>query len=348
MRRLSAAIAALLLSCTSVPLHADQAAAQLWSRLILRMQLVNDQQTEIVTAARHLARHPDAVQRMLARSEPFLWYIAEAVERFDLPAEVALLPAVESGFDPLADSPRHAQGLWQLLPSTGRSLGLYASHSYNPRRDPLASTDAAVRHLRALYARFGDWHHALAAYNLGAARFSRLLQAQPDARDFWELKLPTETHTHVRRLMATALLVEQPQRFGLRLPAIADRPAAERIALERPVDLRRAARQAGIDESLIASFNPGLLRLEDTAGKRALLLPSPQAARLRRTLAQARFAPAASRQDARVHVVQPGDSLSTIARRYRVSVDHLARHNGLQKTGTIHPGRKLELPPTSS
>jgi hypothetical protein len=118
--------------------------------------------------------------------------------------------------------------------------------------------------------------------------------------------------------------------------------------LGQPVDLRRAARQAGIDEALIVSFNPGLLRLDDTAGKRLLLLPSPQAAALRRTLAQARYAPAASARGAQVHVVQPGDSLSVIARRYRVSVDHLARHNGLHKTGTIHPGRRLEVPASSS
>jgi membrane-bound lytic murein transglycosylase D len=348
VRWMPAAFAALTLSCAVAPLHASEPQASLWPRLVARMQLVNDQQEEIIAGARRLARHPDAVQRMLARSEPFLWYIAEAVERFDLPAEVALLPAVESGFDPMASSPRQAQGLWQLLPSTGRALGLHASHSYNPRRDPLASTDAAMLHLRSLYARFGDWHHALAAYNLGAARLSRLLQAQPQARDFWDLKLPPETHAHVRRLMSMALLVEQPQRFGLRLPEIQNRPAAARIVLGRPVDLRKAAHQAGIDETLIASFNPGLNRLDDTAGKRMLLLPEPQAGQMRSTLAQARFAPATPQRDARVHVVQPGDSLSAIARRYQVSVEQLAHHNGLHKTGTIRPGRRLELPAASS
>lgn len=315
----------------------------IWPRLVANMRLVNDEQREIVGWARHYARHPDATERLLGRSQPFLWYIVDAVEREGMPAELALLPAIESGFDPHAASPQRAHGLWQFIPATGRALGLTTTPHYDARRDPLASTDAALRYLRAHYARFGDWHLALAAYNIGAARLSRLLGEQPRGADFWSLRLPRETHEHVRRLMGMALLVEQPQRFGMRLPAIADRPAAETIALRRPVNLRRAAQTAGVPESVIKVYNPGLSNLDNTTAKHGILLPAGHAQRLRQALSDTAHPPVPLANPL-VHVVQPGESLWRIARRYDTSVDALMRHNRLQRAGLIRPGHRLEVP----
>ncbi len=346
MRFLWVAFAAVLAACQPQMAAAREAQDSIWPRLVARMQLVNDEQTEITDWARRYARDPAALRRMLARSEPFLWYIAEASERYKVPAEVALLPAIESGFDPRAASHQKAHGLWQFIPSTGRALGLQTTAYYDARRDPVASTDAAMRYLKSLHARFGDWHFALAAYNIGAARLSNLIREQP-TKDFWALELPRETREHVRRLMAIALIVEKPHRFNMQLPTIANRPAAEQVVLSGPLDLRKAARHAGIREDLIATYNPGLVNLGNTSGKKTLLLPSTEAAQMRLALGQAKFPPR-SRKDVLVHVVQPGDSLWRIANRYQISVDSLATHNGLQKTGAIRPGARIEVPTTSS
>ena len=350
MRPIPAAVAACWLACSlhAGPVTAGSPPDSIWPRVAANMRLVNDEQREIVDWARYYAGKPDATQRLLARSQPFLWYIVEAVERENLPAEIALLPAIESGFDPHAASPQRAHGLWQFLPATGRALGLPTTTQYDARRDPIASTDAAIRYLRSHYARFGDWHLALAAYNIGAARLSRLLEAQPRGTDFWALQLPRETHEHVRRLMGMALLVEQPQRFGIRLPPIADRPAAETIALDRPVNLRQAARIAGVPEAVITVYNPGLGNLDSTSVKRGILLPTAHAQRLRAALDRAPAPVVAPAPKARVHVVQPGESLWRIARRYDTSVDALMQHNKLRHAGLIRPGSRIEVPAGTS
>ncbi|MES0873519.1 transglycosylase SLT domain-containing protein [Sinimarinibacterium thermocellulolyticum] len=349
-RRLTATLAWCAL-CAPLPASASFAAGDsIWPRIVANLRLVNDEQPQIVTCAQRYAKHADATRRLLARSQPFLWHIVETVERYDLPAELALLPAVESGFDPHAASSQQALGLWQLLPSTGRSLGLKTTAHYDARRDPLASTDAALRHLRALYAHFSDWRLALAAYNLGQSRLSRLLDAHPRGTDFWDLRLPRETSEHVCRVMALALLVEQPGRFGIRLPDIPDTPAAEQIPLHGPVDLARAAKLAGVPEAVIRVYNPGLDDLGDTAGKSVLLLPSAHARRLRASLAKvddpARFAQTsrAAVPSTQVHVVQPGETLWRIARRYQTSVDALMRHNNLVPASQIRPGHRLRVP----
>lgn len=348
MRLITVVVSTCMLLCA---LGAGSAAAgvpdSIWPRLVANMRLVNDEQAEIIRWARHYARHPDATERMLARAQPFLWYIVDAVDRYELPAEVALLPAIESGFDPHAASPQQAHGLWQFLPSTGRALGLSTSPHYDARRDPIASTDAALRHLRSLYARFGDWQLALAAYNIGAARLSRLIAAQPRVTDFWALKLPRETHEHVRRLMGIALLVEQPQRFGIRLPSIPNRPAAESVRLDRAVNLRQAAAIAGVPEAVIRGYNPGLNNLGNTTTKPVVLLPTDHAARLRTALASAAHEPEAV-GPAVVHIVQPGESLWRIARRYDTSVDALLRHNKLLRANMIRPGHRIEVPAHTS
>jgi membrane-bound lytic murein transglycosylase D len=348
MRLMMAVTTACTLLCAVVAETATAASQDsIWPRLVSNMRLVNDEQREIINWARHYARHPDATERMLARSQPFLWHIVEAVDRYELPAEVALLPAIESGFDPHAASPQQAHGLWQFLPSTGRALGLTSSPHYDARRDPVASTDAALRYLRSLYSRFGDWQLALAAYNIGAARLSRLVAAQPRGTDFWALELPRETYEHVRRLMAMALLVEQPQRFGLKLPAIPNRPAAEPVALERPVNLVHTARAAGVPEAVIRVYNPGLQNLANTTSKTTVLLPTAHAARLRTVLAETSYKPEPIGL-AVVHIVQAGESLWRIARRYDTSVDALLRHNKVLRANLIRPGSRLEVPAQTS
>lgn len=338
-----AATALLFAVCVLKPADAGESGGLIWPRIVTGMRLVDDQQPQVRSWAAEYARHPHAFHRLLSRSEPFLWYIVEAAEQRGLPMELVLLPAVESGFDPYARSQQKAQGLWQFTPWTGRALGLQNTRHYDARRDLVPSTDAALDYLQDMHRRFGDWHLALAAYNIGSARLAGLIRDQSQAPDFWAIKLPRQTYEHVRRLMGIALLVEKPAEFGVQLPAIGNRRAAELVALERPVNLRRAAAQAGIDEALVRAYNPGLHNMTHTTGKKVVMLPAAEAARLRSALSLARYAPEPV-PTVVVHVVRPGDSLWHIARRYDVKINDITRHNGLAEDAVIRPGHKLEVP----
>lgn len=340
-----------------LPAHALENDESIWPRLVMRMQLVNNQQREIIDWARRYSRHPRNVETMLARAEPYLWDIVQICERYRMPAEVALLPAIESGFNPHAQSPYKANGLWQFIPMTGRTMGLPMNAQYDARRDTVASTTAAMRYLRRLHGMFGDWNIALAAYNIGEGGMQRYMAKQPGVTDFWALELPRETFEQVRRLMAIALIVEKPHRFNVKLPRIADRPLTEKITLTGPTNLALAAHDARVPEQTIRTYNPGLVTLANSTAKQVLLLPPAQAQRMRTALKQKRYPPGrapgaivktAARTNARVHIIKRGDSLWTIARQHRVTVEALRRHNNLKKTAVLHPGKTLQIPPVGT
>lgn len=339
-RIIAGAIAGFVLAVpASIAAAADDS---IWPRLVAGMQLDVTQRPDAVQWAQRFARHPAAFETMLARSEPWLWHIVEAAERRHMPLELALLPAVESGFNPGAESQQRASGLWQLVPVTARRFSLQSTDGYDARRDPIASTRVALGHLNDMYEQFGDWWLAIAAFNIGPGALARTMKEQPQARSFWDLKLPRETFEHARKLAGICLLIRNPDRFGVTLPTIVNQAATELVRLRRPVDLAKAARAAAIPESLIHALNPGLRSLSNTTGKEQLALPGAEAARLRKILAAAEYAPQVA--EAQVHVVRPGESLWHIARRYNTSVLTLASRNGLTADAVIRPGRRLEVP----
>lgn len=315
----------------------------IWPRIAGGMRLVDPEHPETVTWARHYARDPVAFERLLARSEPFLWYIVEAVELRDMPLEIALLPAVESGFLPTARSAARAQGLWQFVPATGAALGLTRSASYDARGDAIASTRAALNYLQTLNDQFDDWLLALAAYNVGRGHLVQALRAAAPSRHVWDLKLPRETRQHVPRLLGVALLVQQPQRFGVRLPSISNRQGGALIALTQAVDLEAAAQAADVDPDLLKLYNPGLLFPGNSRGKRHILLPSPEARRLQIALANGHYPPRPAPNALRYQVAS-GDSLWRIARQHGVTVSDLCRWNGLHPRSVLRVGQALDIP----
>lgn len=339
-RIIAGAITFLMLA---VPAAAAAADESIWPHLVAGMKLDSAQRPDAAKWARHFAQHPAAFENMLARSEPWLWHIVEAAERRRMPLELALLPAVESSFDPGAESQQRASGLWQLVPVTARRFSLQSTDDYDARRDPIASTRVALGHLNDMYEQFGDWWLAIAAFNVGPGALAKALREQPQARGFWNLRLPRETFEHARKLAGVCLLIQNPKRFGITLPAIANRPVTELVRLRRPIDLDKAAQTAGIPEALLRALNPGLRSLSNTAGKEQLVLPGAEAARLRSVLAQADFPPQPI-ETLLVHVVRPGESLWHIARRYNTSVNTLAYRNGIAADAVIRPGRRLEVP----
>lgn len=340
-RIIAGAIAGLMLAAPAAVAAATD--DSIWPRVIAGMQLDVAQRPDAAQWARRFAAHPAAFETMLARSEPWLWHIVEAAERRHMPLELALLPAVESGFNPGAESQQRASGLWQLVPVTARRFSLQSTDGYDARRDPIASTRVALGHLNDMYEQFGDWWLAIAAFNVGPGALARALKEQPQAHSFWDLKLPRETFEHARKLAGICLLIRNPERFGVSLPTIANQAAIELVRLRRPVDLSKAAHAAGIPEQLIQTFNPGLRSLSNTTGKEQLALPGAEAARLRKILASAEYAPQPV-ETLQVHVVRPGESLWHIARRYNTSVLTLASRNGLTADAVIRPGRRLEVP----
>lgn len=276
-------IGAILLLLCAAPAVAQEL---IWPRIAAGLRIVDGEHPETVMWARHYAQRPLQFSQMLARSEPFLWYIVEAVELRDMPLEIALLPAVESNFDAHARSSQKARGLWQLVPETSRALGLRETAGYDARRDPIASTRAALSYLHLLHDTFDHWLLALGAYNAGRGRVQEAIR-KSGSRNFWDLELPQETREHVPRLLGLALLVREPQRFGITLPPIPNRHAAEVVALDGHPDPALALRTAGITRATLSHYNPGLKTPEGARHKKWLLLPAAEAERLRSALAQA-------------------------------------------------------------
>lgn len=263
----------------------DAADPGIWPRIAGGMTLGDHERPEVRRWIASYTAHPAALNRMLERASPFLWFIVETAELRELPMELALLPAVESGFDAHARSVSAATGLWQFLPKTGTAYGLGESGSYDARRDPVASTRAALAYLQALHREFGDWNLALAAYNVGGGTLRRAIRAS-GSRDFWKLPLRQQTRDYVPKLLALAAVVREPRRYGVQLPLIGDAAVADLIATDQQPALGRVLRAAAVDESLLRRFNPGLKRTDEQAAAPSLLLPPAEALAVRAELAQ--------------------------------------------------------------
>jgi membrane-bound lytic murein transglycosylase D len=267
----------------------------------------------------------------MQRGTPYLYHILSEINQRGLPTELALLPAVESAFDPFARSPQRAAGLWQFMPRTAGDMGLKQDAWYDGRLDVIAATAAALDYLTLLRQRFdGDWLLALAAYNAGPARVQRAIRHNRNNGkpvDFWHLQLPAETRDYVPKLLALRSLIAAPARYGLALPAVTDTPYFSILDSGGPLDLEVAARLAGVSVDEIRRLNPALTRQTVRGGgSHRLLIPTKSAASFRTQLAGL-----AEQQRAHWirHRIRAGDTLSAIARRYRITVAHLRKFNQL-------------------
>ncbi len=194
------------------------------------------------------ASRPDYVQRMTERGSRYLFYIVEEVERRGMPGELALLPFIESAFNPQAVSSARASGMWQFMPATGKDFDLRQNLFRDDRRDVLASTRAALDYLQRLHTQFGDWHLALAAYNWGQGNVQRAIDRNRRAglaADYLSLRMPDETRNYVPKLQAVMNIVARPQTFGLSLPPLENHPYFLSVLIERDIDVVLAARLVG-------------------------------------------------------------------------------------------------------
>jgi membrane-bound lytic murein transglycosylase D len=224
------------------------------------------------------ANRPEYVQRMVERSRRYLYYIVDEVERRGMPTEIALLPVIESAFNPRAYSHARASGIWQFIPSTGKNFGLQQNFWYDGRRDIAAATHAALDYLQKLYDMFGDWPLALAAYNWGEGSVARAIAKNQRAglpTDYLSLNMPAETRSYVPRLLAVKHLVADPASFGMALASIPNRPYFTTVATPQSMDVKVAAKLAGISLDEFESLNPAHNRpvIHAQNGKKKLLLP---------------------------------------------------------------------------
>lgn len=300
---------------------------------------------EVANQLRNYADRQNYFDLVSQRAQPFLYSIVEEVEKRNIPLELALLPMVESTFNPRARSGDNAVGLWQFLASTGASYGLQQDFWYDGRRDPLASTAAALDYLEELYAQFDeDWLLALAAYNTGGANLQRAIRrggSSLQSTSFWDLPLARETRSHVPRLLALARIVAAPANYGIELPEIPNENPVVEIDIGSQIELAQVATLLDMENDNLQALNPGYLQwATHPEAPQSILVPSGKHEDLRSALADLDPSEFVTWEHYRI---QPGDTLSGIARKINTSVALLRTVNRIQGSRII-AGRDLLIP----
>lgn len=317
------------------------------------------------------------VDRVLERASRFMYLAVAEAERRGLPTELALLPIIESAYDPQATSRSQAAGLWQFIPDTGRLYGLRQSWWYDARRDPLESTRAAYDYLAKLYATFGDWSLVLASYNAGPGTVSRAMQRNAAAgrpTDYWSLRLPEETMNYVPRFMAVVSLFRNPDSFGISLSALPNRPYFRTISARGPLSLNDVADVTGIDLPTLRLLNPGLRRDSmdpdspplvhvpvtldlGRENQLAQMGTASASVRMAQTDGSAGMLPVTAAEPGQVlpvamrqtsggghHRVQPKETWYSIARAYNTTPALLSAVNQSTMSAPLEIGRELVIP----
>ncbi len=292
-----------------------------------------------------LMRNPEYVDRIFKRAQRFLPYITDELDSRGLPLELALLPIVESGYDPFAYSHGRAAGLWQFIPGTARRYGVRQNWWYDGRRDVVDATSGAISYLTHLYKLMdGDWFHAIASYNSGEGNVLKAVRRNKNSgrpTDYWNLKLSKETNSYVPRLLALVELVRDPAAFGITLPSLIDEQQFVAADTGGQIDLALAAELAGIELDTLYAFNAGFNRWStDPAGPHRLLLPVEAADSFNQAL---ELLPANERLRWKRHKVRNGETISEIAEQYHTTLASIRSANGI-RGNTIRAGSHLMIP----
>jgi membrane-bound lytic murein transglycosylase D len=321
-------------------------AGDLFDRIRGGFQLEDVEQKAIDRELNWYANNPDYLERVFGRAELYLHYIVDELERRGMPRELALLPVVESAFEPYAYSKARASGLWQFIPGTGSNYGLKQNWWYDGRRDVVESTRAALDYLQALHDEFnGDWLLAIAGYNCGEGNVAKAIRRNRRAGkpiDFWNLKLPRETRAYVPKLLAMSRLVGNPADYGLEFSRIPDQAYFTQIATGGQIDLQVVADVAGITKEEIYELNPAFHRwATDPTGPYSLLLPIEVSNGVEETLLS--LTPE-QRMRVERYTVQTADTVASVAVRYSTTANVLRELNGMDNTDRLEIGSELRVP----
>ncbi len=290
-------------------------------------------------------KHPEYMARVVKRAKPFLYYIVNELEQHNMPMELALLPIVESAFDPFAYSHGRAAGMWQFIPSTAKRFGIQQTWWYDGRRDVVASTQGAVNYLSYLVEMFdGNWMHALAAYNSGEGRVARAIRANKRANkptDFWSLDLPRETRAYVPKLLALADILKNRDNYAFSWPSVDNNEVITVVDIGSQVDLAFAADLADMPLEALHALNPGFNRwATDPDGPHRLVLPIDKAETFTTALAGI---DRNERLNWVRHEVKRGDSILKLANDYHTTADIIKRVNDLS-SNVIRIGDHIMVP----
>jgi len=282
------------------------------------------------------------------RSGKYRPQIVEALKEAGLPTELSWLPLIESGFEVTALSSARALGLWQFIPSTGYKFGLKRDQHIDERLDPVKSTKSAIAYLKELHRIFGDWATVLAAYNCGEENVLRIIREQNVnyLDNFWDLykKLPRETARYVPRFIATLYILNNPEKYGLDSVTIDQQVEYETVQVSRQVHLENIAKKIGITKKTIKELNPELRYNILPSGNYSLNIPPGKEDILLSRLDTIPISHLPTGRPLVYHKVKHGDTLSSIARRYRTSVTKIARLNNIRKRSFILVGKVLKIP----
>ena len=406
------------LPLNTAPVAEVDVPADLWERIRRGFAMPDLAVDQVQDRERWYADRPDYIQRMTARSSKYLYHIVEELEQRNMPTELALLPFIESAFNPQAVSSARASGMWQFMPRTGKHFDLKQNAFRDDRRDVLASTRAALDYLQRLHGMFGDWHLALAAYNWGEGNVGKALARNKrlgEPLNYTELRMPAETRMYVPKLQAMENLVANPDVLGVTLPTIPNHPYFQTVPLPRDADVAAIAKLAEVSMDDFKALNPSAHRpVMLASGTPHILLPWDNAEIFQRNLEShdgqlaswtawvapknMKVADAAKRvgmseeelrtvnkipprmlikagsallvprsishqkdvsekladngqlnlapeQVLRKQVVKArkGDTMASVAKRYKVSVDQLADWNKLALNSSLKPGQKVML-----
>lgn len=319
--------------------------ADLWQRIKDGYGIPNSKSSLVAKHEDYYSSRPDYVKRIVERSQKYLFHIVEEVEKRNMPTEIALLPMIESAYNPNAYSTSRASGIWQFVPATGKHFGLKQNWWTDNRRNVTLATDAALDYLQKLHGMFGSWDLALAAYNAGEGTVGRAIERNRKlglGTDYESITLPVETRNYFPKLQAIKNLMTNPGKYGLKIQTIANTPYFARVSAPAQIDAHLAAKLAEISDEEFLALNPSNNRpvITSNSEKHELLLPIASAQTFRTNLA-AYNNPLVSW---RTYFAKRGERMENIAARFGIPVDQLRNANNLPAHEKINKSSTILVP----
>jgi len=330
----------------------EQKFESVWERIRTGYRLPAASNSAVDAQINFYTKNRNYFYKVTQQSEPFLHYVVSEMQANDMPMELALLPFIESSYNPTASSASN-MGMWQFGAATGRNFGLKQNRWYDGRKDVVASTDAAIRLLKKLYARFdNDWLLAVAAYNAGDGSIQQAIDKNRragKATDFWSLPLNKTTQGYIPQLLALSKIVAKPEAYDFKLYPIPDVPYFVKVNVDSQINLADAAKNSSLDSALLKKLNAGFHSwLTDPSEPRDVLVPVDAAATFRLQLDSlpkiaTQTIPTNTSEQNAYHTVKSGESLWSIAKAENTTVATLTKLNNLNSKSALKPGQKLAL-----
>lgn len=330
--------------------NALKSESNIWEALTNEFSLNHEiHHPEVQKQLKWIINHPDYLKKMTQQSKPYIYHILKEIKKHNMPGEIALIPMIESEYDPFSSSNKGAAGLWQLMPDTGAELGLRKDWWVDGRRSIGPSTDAALNYLDHLHRFFhGNWILAFAAYNSGEGTVSRAMRRNQQ-KQFWSLSLPHETKAYIPRLLALSEIIQNPKRYHIQLPEIAHEPYFKEVSVDKLIDINHAAKLTKVSSYDLHRLNPGFKDWSTQPYRPyKLLIPTEHVADFNRNLAnltgtkaQNKSAKNEEKPLMQQYTVKQGDTLTQIAHQHHLKLLALKKLNPHLKNDRLKLGQQL-------